>query len=200
MKQTIKRAVEESLSVKKRFFEENAEAIMEVSKVIADAFNDGKKLLLFGNGGSASDASHIAAEFVNRFKRERPGLPAISLNTDMAVITSIANDYDYSEIFARQLRSLSEGGDIVLAISTSGLSKNILKALDAAKKRGLLRISFTGEKGGKMASKSDYTFVVPTSNTPRIKEVHIMIGHIICEVVEEILFELPRSQGQPSGE
>ncbi len=200
MKETIRRAVEESLSVKKRFFEENAEAVMEVSKVIADAFNDGKKLLLFGNGGSASDASHIAAEFVNRFKRERPGLPAIALNTDMAVITSIANDYDYSEIFARQLRSLSEGGDIVLAISTSGLSKNILKALDAAKKRGLIRISFTGEKGRKMASKSDYAFMVPTSNTPRIQEVHIMIGHIICEVVEEILFELPRSQGHPSGE
>ncbi|GBE02431.1 phosphoheptose isomerase [bacterium BMS3Bbin06] len=200
MKETIKRAVEESLSVKKRFFEENTEAVMEVSKVIADAFNDGKKLLLFGNGGSASDASHIAAEFVNRFKRERPGLPAIALNTDMAVITSIANDYDYSEIFARQLRSLSEGGDIVLAISTSGLSKNILKALDAAKKRGLIRISLTGEKGRKMASKSDYAFVVPSADTPRIQEVHIMIGHIICEVVEEILFELPRSQGQPSGE
>ncbi len=192
LKETILKAVEEGIEVKKRFFSENAETIIEVSRVIADAFNEGKKLILFGNGGSATDASHIAAEFINRFKRERPGLPAIALNTDMAVLTSIANDYDYSEVFSRQLKSLAEEGDIVMALSTSGSSKNILKALEVAKKRKLITIGLTGKKGTKMASKSTYAFVVPSADTPRIQETHIMLGHIICEMVEEILFELPR--------
>lgn len=192
MKETIISAVRDSLEIKRRFFKENLNSIVQVSDVIADSFNAGGKLILFGNGGSATDASHIAAEFINRFKRERPGLPAIALNTDTAVITSIANDYDYSEVFARQLRSLSAEGDVVIAISTSGGSKNVLRALDVARKRKLTTVSFTGEKGVKMASKTTYSFVVPSTDAPRIQEVHIMLGHIICEIVEEILFELPR--------
>ncbi|MEW6675395.1 MAG: D-sedoheptulose 7-phosphate isomerase [Nitrospirota bacterium] len=194
MKEKILKAFEESISVKERFVQENIDAIIEVSKAIADAFNDGKKLILFGNGGSATDASHIAAEFVNRFKKERPGLPAIALNTDMAVITSIANDYDFSEIFAKQLKSLADEGDIVLAISTSGSSGNVLKAMEVAKKKKLKTIAFTGIKGERFASKANYAFVVPSDNTPRIQETHITLGHVLCQMVEEILFEVPRKR------
>lgn len=194
MQDKIAKAFEESISVKEKFFKENVEAIMEASKMIASAFTEGKKLLLFGNGGSATDASHMAAEFVNRFKRERPGLPAIALTTDMAVITSIANDYDYSEIFARQIKSLSDEGDLVLAISTSGSSANVLKAMDVAKRRKLKTIVFTGAKGEKFASKADYAFIVPSDNTPRVQETHITLGHVLCQMVEEILFESPRKR------
>jgi len=194
MQKKIIKAFEDSIAVKVQFSKENAERIAEVSKLIADVFNEGKKLIIFGNGGSACDASHIAAEFVNRFKKERPGLPAIALNTDVAVMTSIANDYDYSEIFSRQLKTLADQGDIVIAISTSGNSKNILKAVDVAKKRGLKTIAFTGLKGDKFASKADYAFIVPSDDTPRIQETHITLGHVICQMVEEILFEAPRKR------
>jgi len=194
MQEKIVKAFEESISIKEKFFKGNVEAIMEASKMIASAFTEGKKLLLFGNGGSATDASHMAAEFVNRFKRERPGLPAIALTTDMAVITSIANDYDYSEIFARQIKSLSDEGDVVLAISTSGSSGNVLKAMDVAKRRKLKTIVFTGAKGEKFASKADFAFIVPSDNTPRVQETHITLGHVLCQMVEEILFESPRKR------
>jgi len=194
MEDKILKAFQESITVKERFVKENIDAIVNASRMIAEAFNDGKKLILFGNGGSATDASHIAAEFVNRFRRERPGLPAIALNTDMAVITSIANDYDYSEVFARQLKSLSDEGDVVLAISTSGNSSNVLKAMDVAKKKKLRTIAFTGARGERFASKADYAFVVPSENTPRIQETHITLGHVLCQMVEEILFETPRKR------
>ena len=194
MEKKIFRAFEDSIAVKEKFVKEYAPLIAEVSRLIADVFNDGKKVLIFGNGGSACDASHIAAEFVNRFKRDRPGLPAIALNTDMAVMTSIANDYDYSEIFARQVKTLGEEGDISIAISTSGSSKNILKAVDAAKKKGLRTIAFTGSKGEKFAAKNDYAFVVSSDDTPRIQEVHITLAHVMCQMVEEILFEAPRKK------
>ena len=195
MKDKILKAFEESIKVKEKFIEEkNIDKIIEVARAIANAFNDGKKLILFGNGGSATDASHIAAEFVNRFKKERPGLPAIALNTDMAVITSIANDYDFSEIFAKQLKSLADSGDIVIAISTSGNSPNVIKAMDVAKKKRLTTIAFTGLKGDRLASKATYSFIVPSDSTPRIQETHITLGHVICQMVEEILFEAPRKK------
>lgn len=195
MKDKIFRAFEESIQVKEKFIDEkNIDKILEVSKIIANAFNDSKKLILFGNGGSSADASHIAAEFINRFKRERPGLPAIALNTDMAVITSIANDYDFSEIFAKQLKAVSNEGDIVIALSTSGNSPNILKAMDVARKKRLTTVAFTGSKGDKFASKATYAFIVPSDNTPRIQETHITIGHVLCQMVEEILFEAPRKK------
>ena len=195
MKDHILKAFEESIRVKEKFIEEkNIAKVFDVSKAIANAFTEGKKLILFGNGGSSTDASHIAAEFINRFKRERPGLPAIALNTDMAVITSIANDYDFSEIFAKQLKALAEEGDIVIAISTSGNSPNILKAMDVARKKKLTTVALTGLKGEKFASKATFAFVVPSDNTPRIQETHITIGHVICQIVEEILFEIPRKK------
>src|SRR4030066_682895 len=127
MKDKILKAFEESIEVKKKFAEENVDTIIEVAKVIADAFNKGKKLILFGNGGSATDASHIAAEFIGRFKKERPPLPAIALNTDTAVLTCIANDYDFSQVFSRQINALARENDIVIAISTSGNSSNVIK-------------------------------------------------------------------------
>lgn len=198
MREKILKVFEESASVKERFVKENVETIMEVSKVIAEAFNEGKKLLLFGNGGSATDASHIAAEFVNRFKKDRPGLPAIALNTDIAVLTSIANDYDYTEVFSRQLKSIAQEGDIVIAISTSGNSGNVLKAMDVAREKRVKTIAFTGAKGERLASKADYAFIVPSENTPRIQETHITLGHVLCQMVEEILFETPRSKIQLS--
>jgi D-sedoheptulose 7-phosphate isomerase len=194
MKEKIKKAFEESATVKLEFIKENVDMIAEASKLLSDAFNRGNKLVLFGNGGSAADASHIAAEFVNRFKKERPGLPAIALNTDTAVLTSIANDYDFSEIFARQIKALALEGDVVIAISTSGDSLNVLKAVDAAKKKKLKIIIFTGAKGGKLASKADYAFTVKSSNTPRIQETHITLGHVLCQMVEEILFEAHRKK------
>jgi D-sedoheptulose 7-phosphate isomerase len=194
MKDKILKVFEESIEVKRKFAEDNVDTIIEAAKVIADAFNKGKKLILFGNGGSATDASHIAAEFVNRFQKERPSLPAISISTDMAVITSIANDYDFSEVYAKQLKSLSEEGDVVIAISTSGNSPNILKAMDVAKRRKLTTIVFTGIKGDKLASKATYAFIVPSDKTPRIQETHITLGHVLCRMVEEILFEAPRKK------
>jgi D-sedoheptulose 7-phosphate isomerase len=195
MKEKILKVFKESIQVKENFIDEkNIDKILEVAKIIAGAFNEGKKVILFGNGGSSTDASHIAAEFVNRFKRERPGLPALSLNTDMAVITSIANDYDFSDIFAKQLKALSVEGDIVIAISTSGNSPNILKAMEVAKKKRLTTVAFTGLKGERFASKATYAFVVPSDNTPRIQETHITLGHVICQMVEEILFEAPRKK------
>ena len=195
MKDKVFKAFEDSIQVKEKFItERNIDRILEVARVIANAFSDGKKIILFGNGGSATDASHIAAEFINRFKRERPGLPAIALNTDTAVLTSIANDYDYSEVFAKQLRALSHEGDIIISISTSGNSPNILKAMEVAKKKRLTTIALTGSKGEKFASKATYAFIVPSDDTPRIQEVHITLGHVICQMVEEILFEAPRKK------
>jgi len=195
MKEKIQKAFEESINVKAQFIDsKNVEKIFQIAKIIANAFNDGKKLILFGNGGSSTDASHLASEFINRFKIERPGLPAISLNTDMAVITSIANDYDFSEVFARQLKALAEEGDIVIAISTSGNSPNILKAMNVARKRNLTTIAFTGTKGERFASQATYAFIVPSEDTPRIQETHITLGHVLCQMVEEILFEAPRKK------
>ena len=194
MKEKILKEFKESVSVKEKFIQAHLEAVIDAAKTIAASFNEGNKLILFGNGGSSTDASHIAAEFVNRFKRERPGLPAISLATDIAVITSIANDYDYSEIFARQLKSLAVEGDVVIAITTSGNSANVIKAFDVARRKKLKTIVFTGSKGEKIASKATYSFVVPSDNTPRIQETHITLGHVLCLMVEEILFEEPRKK------
>jgi D-sedoheptulose 7-phosphate isomerase len=194
MKEKILKEFRDSIDVKEKFIEGHLDTIVEVSRAIACAFSDGNKVILFGNGGSATDASHLAAEFVNRFKRERPGLPAIALNTDMAGITSIANDYDYSEIFARQLKSLGSEGDVVIAISTSGQSPNVIKALDVAKKKKMKTVFLTGLKGEKTAAKTTFPFVVPSDNTPRIQETHITLGHVICLLVEEILFDHPRKK------
>ena len=189
MRDKILKSFKDSISVKQKFVEEYMETIIEVSRLIADALNNGSKLLLFGNGGSACDASHIAAEFINRFQRDRPAFPAIALNTDMAVITSIANDYDYSTIFERQLKALAQDGDVIMAISTSGTSPNVIKAVETAIRKGLKVVALTGAKGDKLASMSDYVFAVPSNDTPRVQETHITLAHVLCQMVEEILLE-----------
>jgi D-sedoheptulose 7-phosphate isomerase len=191
VKNKIIDAFEESIRVKKQFIEKYSEQIYEVSRLIAERLSQGNKLILFGNGGSACDASHIAAEFVNRYKMERPALPAIALNTDMAVITSISNDYDYIEIFSKQLKALGNKDDVVIAISTSGNSPNVLKALEVAKAKDITTIGFTGAKGDLFSEKVDYAFKVPSTDTPRIQETHITLAHVICQVTEEILFGIP---------
>ncbi len=188
MKEAIVKIFEDSAQVKVKFARENADKIVEVVQLIAQAFREGKKVILFGNGGSACDASHIAAEFVNRFLMERPPLPAIALNTDAAVLTSISNDYDYAQIFSKQLAALGVEGDVVIGISTSGNSPNVLKAVEAARKNGMRTIALTGGTGGKLAKTADYAFIVPTKHTPRIQETHITLGHTICEMVDEELF------------
>jgi D-sedoheptulose 7-phosphate isomerase len=188
MKDAIIHAFEESAQVKVAFVRDNVDKIVEVVQLIAQAFREGKKVLLFGNGGSATDASHIAAEFVNRFLMERPPLPAIALNTDVAVLTSISNDYDYTQVFSKQLSALGHEGDVVIAISTSGNSLNVIKALDVAKKNHMKTVVLTGGTGGKLANAADFTFIVKTKHTPRIQETHITLGHTICQMVDEELF------------
>jgi len=196
-KEDILKIFDDSARVKQQFARENAELMMEVVELIAGTFARGGKVLLFGNGGSASDASHIAGEFVNRFLLERPGLPAIALATDMAVVTSIANDYDYSEIFAKQVKALGQEGDVAIGISTSGGSPNVVKGITAARDAGIRTVVLTGgkNKGGKLAAMAEFAFIVPSTETPRIQETHITLGHTICQLVDEVLFGGPRKKG-----
>jgi D-sedoheptulose 7-phosphate isomerase len=188
VKELAIKAFEESAEVKRRFVHAHVDRIVQVAALIADAFRGGQKVLLFGNGGSSTDASHIAAEFVGRYKRERSPLPAIALGTDMAALTCIANDYDYTEIFARQVHAHGRKGDIAIAISTSGNSPNVLKGVEAAKSLGLITVAWTGGRGGKLAGLVDHSFVVPSTVTARIQESHITLGHVLCELIEERLF------------
>jgi D-sedoheptulose 7-phosphate isomerase len=192
MKDSVIKAFEESADVKRRFAREHADRIVQVAHLIARAFREGHKVLLFGNGGSATDASHIAAELVGRYHRERTPLPAIALGTDMATITCIANDYEYAEIFARQVNAHGQKGDVAIAISTSGNSPNVLKGVEAARTRGLITIGWTGGKGGKLAGMVEYPFIVPSTVTARVQESHITLGHVLCELIEESLFEKTR--------
>ncbi|TMA12953.1 MAG: D-sedoheptulose 7-phosphate isomerase [Deltaproteobacteria bacterium] len=189
MKDAIAKAFEESIHAKRAFLKENLDTLVAVIDLIAQAFLGGNKLLTFGNGGSAADAQHIAAEFVNRFRIERPPLPALALTTDTSAITSIANDYDYKEIFAKQLKALGKEGDVALAISTSGNAANVLAAIEVCKKLKIFTIGLTGGDGGKMAPRVDHLLRVSNSkNTARIQETHILVGHVICEMVDLKLF------------
>jgi D-sedoheptulose 7-phosphate isomerase len=187
MKERAIKAFEESASVKQQFVRDHADRIVQVVKLIATAFREGRKVLLFGNGGSATDAAHIAAEFVGRYHRERAPLPAIALATDVATITCIANDYGYDELFARQILAHGQKGDIAIAISTSGNSSNVLKGVEAARAIGLTTIAWTGGTGGKLAGMVEYAFIVPSKVTARIQESHITLGHVLCELIEEQL-------------
>lgn len=189
MKEAIVKAFEESVRVKQAFMRDNLDALMQAIDAIVAAFKSGNKLLLFGNGGSAADAQHIAAEFVNRFRIERPPLPAIALTTDSSALTSIANDYDYSQVFAKQVTALGKAGDVALAISTSGNAANVLAAIQACKQLKITTIGLTGGSGGKMAGQADHLLCVSEGrNTARIQETHILIGHVICELVDAGLF------------
>lgn len=185
----IKLIVADSLDVKRRYFAEHADEVLRASLMIADSFGAGGKLLLFGNGGSAADAQHIAGEFVNRFSVEdRRALPAIALSTDGGVLTCIANDTGFEKIFARQVEALGASGDVCLAISTSGNSPNVLAAIEEARARGIKIIGLLGRDGGACAPLCDLALVVQSFDTQRIQETHNLIGHIICELVEDALF------------
>ncbi|WHZ23938.1 MAG: D-sedoheptulose 7-phosphate isomerase [Nitrospira sp.] len=185
MKDFAIKAFDESAEIKRRFAREHADKIAQVAQLMGRAFREGRKVLLFGNGGSATDAAHIAAEFVGRYKRERAPLPAIALATDIAAITCIANDYGFEELFARQVHAHGQKGDIAIAISTSGNSPNVLRGIDTARECGLTTVAWTGGSGGKLAGMVDYAFVVPSTVTARIQESHITLGHVLCELIED---------------
>ncbi len=188
-RQTLLNTIEEAIGIKRRFFEENAERLVEGAHLLAEAFKKGGKLLIVGNGGSSADAQHLAAEFVNRFEMERPPLPAIALTTDTSILTSVSNDYSFDEVFSKQLRALGATGDMLLAISTSGDSENVLKAVRTAREMSMGSIALTGRDGGRLKALADISLVVETDSTPRIQEVHITACHILCELVEQILFK-----------
>lgn len=189
MKAAINAAFAESIRVKRAFLRDNLDDLIQAIEAIVAAFHSGNKLLLFGNGGSAADAQHIAAEFVNRFRIERPPLPAIALTTDSSALTSIANDYSYAQVFAKQVRALGKPGDVAVAISTSGNSANVLAALAVCKQTNIRTIGLSGGGGGKMSKEVDYSLNVgASSDTARIQESHILIGHVICEMVDATLY------------
>ncbi len=189
MKEIIVQAFAESIRVKQAFLRDNMDILIRAVDAIVEAFQSGNKLLLFGNGGSAADAQHIAAEFVNRFRIERPPLPAIALTTDSSALTSIANDYDYTEVFAKQVRALGRSGDIAIAISTSGNAANVFKAVEICRALKITTIGLTGGGGGKLAGNVDHLLRVSESQvTARIQETHILVAHVICELVDIQLF------------
>ena len=186
--QLIDQFVGESLRVKNEFFRVNKDTIARTVETIAHGLRNGHKVLFFGNGGSAADAQHLAAELVGRFGPNRSPLPAISLATDTSILTAVGNDYGYDTVFARQIEALGQSGDIAIAISTSGNSPSVLAAIDVARSKGLFTIGFTGETGGKMKDRVEVLFRVPSRETPRIQETHVMLGHILCELVDRELF------------
>ena len=172
----------------KSFHDDSMEVLNRIAQSIINAFKAGRKVILCGNGGSGTDALHVAAEFVGRFEMERMSLPAIAPSADTASITAIGNDYGYDRVFERQLESLGHKGDVLIALSTSGRSPNILKAVEKAKQKGLLTIGFTGREGGSMKGMVDHCFCVHSQRTAHIQEIHMIALHAICGVVEQVLF------------
>jgi len=189
----IRELVDESIRVKQAFAAEQTDALARAIDLVVDALQADRKILLFGNGGSAADAQHIAAEMVGRVLGERKGMPAIALTTDTSALTAIANDYGYDAVFARQIEALGRHGDVAIAISTSGKSPNVLKAVDVARAAGLKTIGLTGGDGGPLASRVDVSLCVSASRLSfRIQETHIMAGHILCELVDRRLHGFSR--------
>lgn len=187
MTSVITDRIRESIDVKEKILsdEEIITKIQKAGEIVRDAMRNGNKILLCGNGGSASDSLHIAGEFVGRFQKERESLPAIALNADVASLTSIANDYGYEHVFERGIEGYGNPGDVLLGISTSGNSENVILAMKKAREKGVYTIGLSGKNGGKMDALADVSIVVPSDCTARIQESHIMIGHIICELAEE---------------
>lgn len=185
----IKKYIESSIHTKQKLLSDSSvlQRIEEVVSICTAALNNGNKILLAGNGGSAADAQHIAAEFVSRFFYDRPGLPAVALTTDTSILTAIGNDYGYDKVFSRQVQAMGCRGDVFIGITTSGNSKNIISAITEAKNRGLLTVGLCGNKG-LILDQADLCLSVPDSVTPHIQESHIMLGHIICAMVEKNIF------------
>jgi D-sedoheptulose 7-phosphate isomerase len=189
MSNKIKSIIQASIDVKKSLLADEAlvAKIQTVSEKVAEVFKSGGRVYFCGNGGSAADAQHLAAEFTGRFYHDREPLPAEALHCNTSFLTAVANDYSYDQIYERAIKAQGRKGDVLFGISTSGNSKNIILAQIEAQKRGMTVISFTGATGGKMKDSCDYLFNVPSTDTPRIQESHILIGHIICQLVEEIM-------------
>lgn len=187
---TVRTQIQESIDTKRRILEDGSmlDQVGRAAEMLIAAYRSGKKTLIAGNGGSAADAQHLAGEFVSRFYFDRPGLPSIALTTDTSILTAIGNDYGYERVFSRQVQANGAEGDVFLGISTSGNSANILLALEECRRRGVRTIGFTGAGGGKMASLCDICLQIPSSDTPRVQEAHILLGHILCELVEKDLF------------
>ncbi len=185
----IKVSLEDALKALEASVSRQIQEIKAVSHQIVKSLLGGNKVLLCGNGGSAADSQHIAAEFVNRFRLERRPLPAVALTTDTSILTAIANDYSYDEVFAKQVIAIGKEGDVIIGISTSGSSKNVIRALKAAKENGLVTVGLTGSEGKAMEDVCDFLLKASTSDTPRIQEFHIFVGHVICDLVERSLFK-----------
>jgi len=188
LKQVISQRIKDSIEVKQRLLG-YTEICAEVAERIIRAFKSGNKVLLFGNGGSAADAQHIAAELVGRFYLDRPPLPAQALTVNTSSLTAIGNDYTYDQIFSRQIEAFGQADDVAIGISTSGDSRNVIEALRAAKRKGIITIGMTGESGGQLKAEVDYCICIPSGDTARIQEAHILVGHILSELVEQALFE-----------
>ena len=198
LERMVAESIQESIGVRQNLLQDpvSISAIARASEICVQALKTGNKLLLFGNGGSAADAQHIAAEFVGRFIADRPALPAVALTVNTSSLTAISNDYGFDHVFVRQLEALARPGDVAIGLSTSGNSRNVLHGISAAKKMGLHTIGLTGATGGQLRHRKDLDLCVcfPSSETPRVQEGHILLGHIVCELVEQELFpELRRS-------
>jgi D-sedoheptulose 7-phosphate isomerase len=189
MKDIIEKILNESLQVKEKSVRKNIKGLIMLAEKIAKAFTGDRKVMLCGNGGSAADAQHIAAEFINRHELERPPLPAIALTTDTSIITCVGNDYSFEDIFAKQVKALGIEGDVLLAISTSGNSMNVVKAAEAARAQDIYVCGITGGDGGKLKDMADSCLLVESKSAARIQETHILMGHIICLLVDYILFQ-----------
>ncbi len=187
MKDVILSILEAAITAKRSCVESNLDNIIQAADMLTTCMATGGKVLIFGNGGSAADAQHLAAEFVNRFQIERPPLAAIALTTDTSVLTSIGNDYHFDDIFSKQIRALGKKGDIAWGLSTSGNSPNVVKAVKTAQKIGIATLGMTG-RGGELAKCADLVFAVPSDTTARIQETHITLGHILCELLERKLY------------
>ncbi len=188
---TVRAQLAESARLKEALAAEQAPQIAQAAEILIECFARGGKVLLFGNGGSASDAQHLAAEWTGRLRRERPGLPALALTANSSDLTAIGNDYGFERVFARQLEAHGRAGDVALAISTSGDSPNVLAAVEAARRRGLHVIALAGKGGGKLAGHADVAIVVPSRDTQRIQECHIAIAHVLADLVDDALFPGP---------
>ena len=184
MKQVVEQIYKDSIKIKEEAFQQNMDLIVEAAETIIQCFQNDGKLFFMGNGGSAADSQHIAAEFIGRFQHERRALPAMALTTDTSILTAIGNDYTYDIVFARQLEGLGRKADVAFGISTSGNSKNVIEGLKKAKELGIKTVALTGNDGGQMASLADISIVVPSKVTARIQESHLCIAHSICELVE----------------
>ncbi len=189
MRELIYYSFTESADIKRAFIQENSEQLFEVFTKIAERLKKGKTLFICGNGGSAADSQHIAAELVGRFLLDRKPLPAVALTTDTSILTAIGNDFGLDMIFQRQIEALGKEGDILLGISTSGNSENVIKAVLKAKDKGLLTVAFLGKDGGKLKELVDFPLIVKSFSTPRIQEIHITLGHVLCDFVEKYIFK-----------